>query len=116
MRVDVLTYLKEQLRVAVANNGSRIAVMSEGLHSLLKIVKLFREIECANQHFVPATALVRERGETLGSNPLKEPDIRDYIMVYKVSVCLTCNSFIGDAYRHRCFGTRQHQARSCFSF
>lgn len=44
---------------------------------MLKFVKLLSEVQCANQNFVPASTLVRKRGQTLGSDPFKERDIGD---------------------------------------
>jgi len=73
----VLTYLKKQLRVTVANTGRIAAILCKRLDSLLEVVQLLCKVEGADENLVPATTLVGERGQTLGSDPFKERNIRD---------------------------------------
>ena len=73
----MLTYLKKQLRVTIANAGRIAAILRKRLDSLLEVVQLLCKVECTDENFVPATTLVGERGQTLRSDPFKERNIRD---------------------------------------
>lgn len=67
-----LTYLEEQPGMGISQVGSRIAVKCETLNSQIEVIELLGEEECPNQHAIPATAFVRQCGETFRADPFYE--------------------------------------------